>query len=171
MVDQCDNCTFYRLRDYGQAPDVKTVGECRHAHPDIQGQKGWWPTCLPTDWCGEYAAIGVGLKDQYVQGVVNAADTNTHLLLPNDDPVFNVLILKGCSLINHSTKTDCMIHILDGDDPVKAIGFAGCGQFESKEVSFNPGLRSSPGNPIYVKAETAVTTGLYVSAQGFALRG
>jgi hypothetical protein len=171
MVDQCDNCIYYKLRSYGTVPNVKQVGECRLERPDIQGQKGWWPICEPTDWCGKYAPIGGGVNEQYIQGVLNTVDTNTHLLLPNTDPMFNVVIMKACSLINHSTKNDCMIHILDGDDPMKPIGFAGCGQFESKEVSFSPGLRSSPGNAIYVQAETAVAApGLYVSGQGFAIR-
>jgi hypothetical protein len=65
MPDQCDNCKFYRLRTY----DTKTVGECRFGDPFAQGQKGYWPTVKPDDWCGKWEMIPVPLEKQDTSNV------------------------------------------------------------------------------------------------------
>jgi hypothetical protein len=70
VVDQCDNCKFYRSRVYSAVPPVptppdyvapppKTVYECRFSDPFVQGQRGYWPEVKPDDWCGKWAAIPV----------------------------------------------------------------------------------------------------------------
>jgi hypothetical protein len=52
MPDQCDTCTYYRMRSHGE----KQVGECRCRSPG-PGFMAQWPQVKPDDWCGEFAAL------------------------------------------------------------------------------------------------------------------
>lgn len=61
MVDQCDNCKFFRSRGTGSA----TVYECRVAEPTAIGRTGVWPTISATDWCGRWVAIGAMAGREY----------------------------------------------------------------------------------------------------------
>jgi len=171
-VDQCDNCKFYRVMTRvvsgTPTPPPVLIPECRFSDPFMNG----WPQVKPDDWCGKYVVIGVGLTNQYINGTALASDTEPHpLLVKAEVGIFNVVIMRGCQLINTSTKEDCLVEFLDGNDPDKPLGYAGCGAYETRDFVFDPGIRASIGNDIWVKAGSAVPSGLSIAAQGFVLRG
>jgi hypothetical protein len=57
VVEQCDNCKFYRPRTYTlTGMPTQTMYECRFSDPAAQGHVGFWPTVKPDDWCGKYVA-------------------------------------------------------------------------------------------------------------------
>lgn len=66
MVDQCDNCKFYRPRTYtlsGLPPE--TIYECRFSDPVARGSVSVWPRVEATDWCGKWVAIGATAGREY----------------------------------------------------------------------------------------------------------
>ena len=172
-MDQCDNCNYYRLRTYGVAPDTKQIGECRFNNPYIQGQKGWWATCEPTDWCGKWEPLpadDLTLKEQYIHGAVALTDTTVQVLLGNlAKGLWNTVAMRSCQLVNKSTKNDCIVTFLDGPDEAKPIGYTSCGPYESKDMVFDPGIAAGTGRDICVKLDSVAP--IFVTAQGFMLRG
>ena len=66
MVDQCDNCLFYRIRSLpvmGEgSPAPVLLPECRYSDPWANGT---WPQVKPDDWCGKWEAIPATAGREY----------------------------------------------------------------------------------------------------------
>jgi hypothetical protein len=169
-MDQCDNCSFYRLITYSEQ---KSMGECRYKDPAPQGHTGIWPQVKPTDWCGEWAPLpadSLSLKEQYIRGAVALTDTSVQVLLANlARGLWNTVAMRSCQLVNKSTKNDCIVTFLDGPDEGKPIGYTSCGPYESKDMVFDPGIVAGVGRDICVKLDSNAP--IFVTAQGFMLRG
>jgi len=150
---------------------TSTIKECRcHAPLNVPGMTRW-PKVDPTEGCGEWAAIGSGVVNQYVNGVADLQTTTIKQIAPADLGTFDILVLQGCQVVNTSTKEDAIVTFLDGPDPNKPIGFVSAPAHDSRDFRFSPGLRASAGNSIFAKLDQDVTPGhVYVTAQGFALR-
>jgi|SRR5262245_12238884 len=168
MPDQCDGCKFMRSRAYGEA----TILECHFDTPRLPavGAKSWVEV-QPTDWCGKYEAIGTSLRTQFVRGAAALTTANEiEILLPNiTRGLFNVTVMKSCQIVNKSTKNDCILTFLNGNNLAKPIGYISCGSYESKEVHFDPGLAADAGLDIDIVSDSSVP--IYVTAQGFMVQG
>jgi len=65
VVDQCDNCKFYRVKTLAVAgtgsPPPVLIPECRYSDPFMGG----WPQVKATDWCGKYVVLGATTGREY----------------------------------------------------------------------------------------------------------
>jgi hypothetical protein len=73
MVEQCDNCKFYRIRTLpvmgDPTPPPVLIPECRWDDP---APNGAWPQVKPDDWCGRYVVMGATAGREYQE--VHKAD-------------------------------------------------------------------------------------------------
>lgn len=166
MVDECSNCEYYRMRDYGTAPDQKSVGECRVVDPGTQGQKGQWPQVKPDDWCGEWDLAGSGLEANYLSGNLILTTTTRVKLMETTDPTFTAVAMIACQITNVANQP-CLVMFYDGDT-TNQITQLGCAATSSDQFLFAFPLGASSGQ-IWCALRTAVTE-VYVAAQGRKVR-
>jgi hypothetical protein len=66
VVEQCDNCKFYRVKSLAVAgtgsPPPVLIPECRFSDPWANGT---WPQVKPDDWCGKYVVMGAMAGREY----------------------------------------------------------------------------------------------------------
>lgn len=167
MVDECSNCEYYRMRDYGTAPNVKSVGECRVVDPETQGQKGQWPQVLGTDWCGEWDLKGSDLESNYLSGnLILTTTTRVKLMDAGSDPVFTAVALIACQITNVANQP-CLVMFYNGDT-TNLITQLGCAATQSDQFVFAFPLGASSGS-VWCALRTALTE-VYVAAQGRKVR-
>jgi len=166
-VATCGDCKYFI-----ESLTKPTVMECHCKAPVAPVPNGGrWGTVTADEWCGEWAAVGAGIVNQYVNGIADLQGTSVNPLAPADLGVFDILVLQGCQVVNTSTKENCIVTFLDGPNPNKPIGYVSAPAHDSRDFRFNPGLRASAGNSICAKLDQDVTPDhVYVTAQGFALR-
>src|SRR5262245_43070620 len=147
-----------------------TMMECHCHFPTTEGPRRWAKVSAE-EWCGDWASVGAGVVNQYVNGVADLQTTQIRSIAPANLGVFDILVLQGCQVVNTSLKDNCIVTFLDGPDLNKPLWFVSAPAHDSRDFRFNPGLRGSPGNSICAKLDQDVTPDhVYVTAQGFALR-
>jgi len=172
MTDSCANCKF--------GVTVADVIRCqRYAPSPSPNITAKWPAVLNDDWCGDFTPVGAGLQNQYLRGIakLQSVFVPTALLsvpapLATGILTYDTIVMRSCQVVNTATKDDCIIAFLDGNDPSKAIGFVSCPSHQTMEFQFDPGIVASPGNGIFVDIDQDLgTSWLYITAQGFVVRG
>lgn len=170
MPDQCDNCRFYRPRDYGtRAPPMvtpaatKIVYECRQLSPQRpSGTLAWWPQVEATDWCGQYRSVDAEVL--YVQGQGTSTDNGLYPLLVSTDPKYPVVSLRSLQIVNQAALT-ALIGLYDGNDINMPLGFAGAAGNQVNSYNYDPGILTSPGNDLYFSLQQG-NGPVNVAAQG-----
>src|SRR5262245_30600623 len=143
-MPSCGDCKFM-MPSHEQPPEQQC---CCHAPNNMPGMPRW-PVVTPFHWCGEWAAIGAGVANQYIHGTAALVDETPVGSLTRDGPTqFNVVAMRSCQVTNTASKDDVIVSFLNGNNPNDVIGFVSCPQHDTREFTFTPGLRADIGNSI-----------------------